>query len=109
MKKKILVIALLVAIIAVGSLVFLNSSNKTAYYTIINNSEVVSKGTDKYEYQLDSYDEQGNKKNISFGTSRLLKENAFLKLEVVPLRGVVSWEEVQYKELPEQVKNVYPK
>lgn len=107
MKKKILVIVLLVVIVVVGSLAFINSSNKTVYYTIVNNSGVVSKGTDKYEYQLDSYDEQGNKKNISFGTNRLLKENAFLKLEVVPLRGVISWEEVQYDELPEQVKDVY--
>lgn len=96
MKKKFLVLSLLVVIVAVCSFVFLNSGNKTAYYTIVNNSEVVSKGTEKYEYRLDSYDEQGNKKNLSFETSRLLKENAFLKLEVVPLRGVISWEEVQF-------------
>ena len=38
----------------------------------------------------------------------LLKEDAFLKLEVKTF-GVHSWEEVQYNELPEKVQANYTK
>lgn len=30
-----------------------------------------------------------------------------IKLEAMPVRGVISWEEVQCGELPEAVKSVY--
>ena len=43
-----------------------------------------------------------------FKTSRELKEDAFLKLEVKTL-GVHSWEEVQYDELPKKVQTNYTK
>lgn len=32
---------------------------------------------------------------------------AFISLEVVPVRGVTSWAEVQYEELPEAVQGKY--
>ena len=57
----------------------------------------------KYEYTLDSYNENGKKKEIKFKTSRELKEDAYLMLEVRIL-GVHSWKEVQVNELPEKVK-----
>lgn len=60
-----------------------------------------------YEYTLKAYDSQGTEKEISFGTDRLLKEDAFIRLEVVPLRGVVGWAEVEREDLPESVKEHY--
>lgn len=58
----------------------------------------------KYQYTLTAYDEGGKTKEISFKTSRELTEGAYLKLEVMSIRGVVSWEEVQETELPDKVK-----
>lgn len=49
------------------------------------------------------------KKSLSFKTSRELREGAYLKLEVMPVRGVIGWEEVQYDGLPETVKSIYQK
>ena len=37
---------------------------------------------------------------LGFDTSRELREGAYLKLETLALRGVVSWEEVQQKDIP---------
>jgi len=57
----------------------------------------------KYEYTLDCYNENGKKKEIKFKTSRELKEDAYLMLEVRTF-GVHTWKEVQRNELPEKVK-----
>ena len=62
----------------------------------------------KYQYTLDCYNENGKKRELKFKTSRELKEDAFLKLEVKTF-GVHSWEEVQYNELPEKVQANYTK
>ncbi|MCI8811486.1 MAG: YxeA family protein, partial [Oscillibacter sp.] len=52
-------------------------------------------------------DENGSEKEITFGTSRELREGAFIRLTVMPVRGVLDWSEVQYDELPEAVQNHY--
>lgn len=62
-----------------------------------------------YSYTLPAYDENGSKKDITFGASRELKEGAFLCLTVAPVRGVVEWSEVQYDELPAAVQVHYMK
>lgn len=58
-------------------------------------------------YTLTAYSEKGEKTEISFGTTRHLREGAFLKLSVLPIRGVVEWEEVREEELPEAVKDCF--
>lgn len=60
-----------------------------------------------YSYTLPAYNEKGVEKEITFGASRELREEAFLKLTVSPVRGVVEWSEVQYGELPEAVQECY--
>lgn len=60
-------------------------------------------GNMDYSYTLFSYDENGKGKDITFGTSRELKEGAFIRLTVMPIRGVIEWREVQYEELPAAV------
>ena len=96
---------------------FLSGSGSTEYYAQIDNTKVAQvdtkggvisfKGNLPYSYTLTAYDEKGGEKEITFGTSRELKEGAFIRLTVMPVRGVLDWSEVQYDELPEAVQNHY--
>lgn len=88
------------------------------YYTQIDNTRITEnnssggvidlKGGMAYSYTLICYNAKGKQEQITFGTDRELREGAFLRLEVVPLRGVVDWAEVQYEELPQAVKDALP-
>ena len=107
------VVVLLIAAAAFTIPSLFDGSRTTIYYTQIDNSRVETndskggaidfKGNLPYSYTLTSYDE----KEITFGTSKELQEGAFISLEVVPVRGVTSWAEVQYEELPEAVQGKY--
>ena len=78
----------------------------TTYYTKIDNTkvEILDSGDMRYEYTLDAYNKNGKEKEVTFKTSRELKEDAYLELEVMLTRGVKSWQEVQFDELPDKVK-----
>ena len=71
------------------------------YFDLNKINEVVDQNTKNIT------DENGKIKELKFKTSRELRENAYLKLEVMLLTGVHSWEEVQYNELPDKVKANY--
>ena len=96
---------------------FLSGSGSTEYYAQIDNTKVEQvdtkggvisfKGNLPYSYTLTAYDEKGSEKKITFGTSRELKEGAFIRLTVMPVRGVLDWSEVQYDELPPAVQAHY--
>ena len=96
---------------------FLSGFGSTEYYTQIDNTKVEQvdsnggvvnfKGNLPYSYTLLSYDENGSEKEITFGTSRELRDGAFIRLTVMPVRGVLDWSEVQYGELPAAVQNHY--
>ena len=111
-KEKIpMIIAVVVAIAICIAALYFFESYESVYYTQIDNTKVAKlSSTDdmKYEYTLDCYNEKGKKKELKFKTSRELREDAFLKLEVKTF-GVHSWEEVQYDELPEKVQTNYTK
>lgn len=104
-----MIIAAIVAVV-IGAIAFCFLENyESVYYTRIDNTKIEKISTSdemKYEYTLDCYNEKGKKKEIKFKTSRELKEDAFLMLEVKTF-GVHSWKEVQYNELPEKVKVNY--
>ena len=51
-----------------------------------------------------AYDKNGKEKEVQFKTSRELREDAYLELEIMATRGVVNWKEVQVNELPDKVK-----
>lgn len=108
-EKMPMIIAVIVAIvICVGGFYFLEGY-ETVYYTQIDNTKIQGvSATDemKYEYTLDCYNENGKKKELKFKTSRELREDAYLMLEVRTF-GVHTWKEVQYNELPEKVKTNY--
>lgn len=121
MKKKLLIGIGAVAVVFVGLICFcmwfLSESGSTYYYTQIDNSKLEQvnshggvidlHGGLSYSYTLPSYGESGDKKDITFGTSRELREGAFIRLTVMPVRGVLEWSEVQYDELPTAIQNHY--
>ncbi len=121
MKKKIIVGIAAVTVIAVGFICFciwfLSGAGSTYYYAQIDNSKIEQvnsrggvidpHGGMSYSYALTAYNENGDEKDITFGTSRELKESAFIRLTVMPVRGVLEWSEVQYEELPAAVQSNY--
>lgn len=120
-KKKVLVGVTVVAAIAAGLLCFGNwfflGSGSVYYYTQIDNSKMERNDTEggvinlnggmEYAYTLPAFDENGKEKDITFGASRELREDAFIRLTVMPVRGVTEWSEVQYDELPAAVQGNY--
>ena len=107
-KEKIPMIIAVIIVIAliIGAYYFL-VVHKEQYYTQIDNSKIEEiSGTDdmKYQYTLTAYNKNGKSKEVQFKTSRELKEGAYLELDVMQMRGVVNWREVQQDELPKDVK-----
>lgn len=121
MKKKLKIIIGVVAVFLIGLVGFcawfLSGSGSAEYYAQIDNTKVEQvdsnggvmnfKGSLPYSYTLLSYDENGSEKEITFGTSRELRDGAFIRLTVMPVRGVLDWSEVQYDELPAEVQKHY--
>lgn len=119
MKKKVFAIAAVLAAVTVAGLCLASQffSAGTYYYTQVDNSKLKRvhssggvidlTGGLAYSYTLVAYKENGAAEDISFGMSRQLREGAFLRLEVAPVRGVVNWSEVRYDELPEAVRRYY--
>lgn len=74
----------------------------TDYYVKVDNTKLkaLSEEDMKFEYTLDGYNNKGRSKSLTIKTSRKLKEGAYLKLEVMYVRGVINWEEVTFKQIP---------
>lgn len=53
-----------------------------------------------YHYDLPAVSAEGATETLGFDTSRELREGAYLRLETLALRGVSSWEEVTWDEIP---------
>lgn len=107
-KEKLPMIIAVITVIAliIGAYYFL-VIHKDLYYTQIDNSKIEEiSGTDdmKYQYTLIAYNKNGKSKEVQFKTSRELREGAYLELDVMQMRGVVNWREVQEDGLPEKVK-----
>ena len=118
MKKKILFgIGVVFLIVICFGVFLLSGAGSTYYYSQIDNSKIEQTesaggvinfgGSMDFSYTLRCYDEDGNAKDITFGTSRELKEDAFIRLTVMPVRGVLEWSEIQYDELPIAVQEQY--
>lgn len=112
MKEKVLIfIGVIIFITCCGVGFYYMENFEKVYYTQIDNTKVEKLSTSddmKYEYTLDCYSQKGNKKELKFKTSRELKENAYLKLEVKTF-GVHKWEEILFNELPEDVQKALTK
>ena len=105
-KLPIIIAVIIVIALLVGAYYFL-VVHKDLYYTQIDNTKIEEiSGTDdmKYQYTLTAYNKNGKEKEVQFKTSRELREGAYLELEVMQIRGVINWREVQMEELPDDVK-----
>ena len=105
-KLPIIIAVIIVIALIVGAYYFL-VVHKDQYYTQIDNTKIeeVSGSDDmKYEYTLTAYNKNGKEKEVKFKTSRELREGAYLELDVMQMRGVINWREVQANELPDDVK-----
>lgn len=105
-KLPIIIIAIIILALMIGFFYF-TVIHKEIYYTQIDNTKIkeVSSSDDmKYEYTLKAYNNNGKEKEVKFKTSRELREGAYLKLEVMYIRGVINWMEVQTEELPDAVQ-----
>lgn len=103
-----LIASLIAIIICIAGCYFLEN-HEEVFYTKIDNSKITSLSATedmKFEYTLDCYNEKGKRKEIKFKTSRELREDAYIMLEV-RIIGVHSWKEVDYESLPEKVKINY--
>ena len=106
-KLPIIIAVIIVIVLAVGAYYFL-IIHKEIYYTQIDNTKIegISSTDDmKYQYTLTAYNKNGKEKQVQFKTSRELRQGAYLELDVMQIRGVVNWREVNQNELPEDVKN----
>lgn len=111
MKSKKVVVGIIAAILVAVCMggAFLATQNDD-YYTQIDNrwvQKIAPHGAMNYKYTLAAYDKNGNEKDVVFETSRILTDDAFLCLKVNFIRGVVTWAEVKYEELPAKVQQYY--
>ena len=105
-KLPIIIAVIIVIALIVGAYYFL-VVHKEQYYTQIDNTKIQEiSGSDdmKYEYTLTAYNKNEKEKEVKFKTSRELREGAYLELDVMQMRGVINWREVQQDELPNDVK-----
>ena len=105
-KLPIIIAVIIVIALIVGAYYFL-VVHKDQYYTQIDNTKIQEEsGSDdmKYQYTLTAYNKNGKEKEVQFKTSRELREGAYLELDVMQMRCVVNWREVQVDDLPEDVK-----
>ena len=105
-KLPMIILAIVFIIVLIGGY-YLLFVKEFVYYTQIDNTKVTELPASedmRYEYTLTAYNERGKEKELTFKTSRELREDAYLELEVMQIRGVVNWKEVQESELPEDVK-----
>ncbi len=121
MEKKLKIAIGVTAVVLIGQISScawsLSEAGSADHYSQIDNSKIKQadakggvinlKGSLPYSYTLLSYDENGNEKEITFGTSRELRDGAFIRLTSMPIRGVLDWNEVQYVELPAAVQAHY--
>ena len=63
------------------------------------------KRTVSYEYNLPSYDKNGEAKDVSFTATHNLRKEAYLKVTDNKTKGVTNWEEVQKNDLPSKAKD----
>jgi len=69
--------------------------------------EITPHGGMNYRYTLQVYAEDGTASTLDLDTSRILKDGAYILIRTAPLRGVLSWEELQYDQLPSPVQAKY--
>lgn len=111
MEKKFLgIIAVVLLLIGGGGYMWYNSEyGGTEYYVQIHEDGKVEKlkanngdTVTRYNYSITGYDSKGNSQVLNMGESHNLRHDAYLKVLNNKKKGVLSWEEVQKKDVPEK-------
>lgn len=105
-----LVLAIVLGIGLLATLFRSTEANATNCYAQIDNTlvqPITPHGGMNYRYALTVYSETGSASTLELDTSRILKDGAYLCIRVAPLRGVLSWEEVAFDQLPSPVQKHY--
>lgn len=98
-------VALVVVVVgAWAAITALTGEGETRYVRVDSACVQASQDADMpFEYRLTAFDENARKTEVSFKTVRELRDGALLSLKVLPVRGVVSWEEVAVEDVPASV------
>lgn len=107
-----------IAVVGLAAVLFIAASMTNLllvgdYYVKVDNAcisknesggGVVNLGSgEPYLYKLKAINATGDRAEIEFGAYRELRQDAFLKLDLQPIRGVVGWSEVSEDALPAKV------
>ncbi|MGE6258160.1 YxeA family protein [Heyndrickxia sporothermodurans] len=57
-----------------------------------------------YKYTLSGYDKKGNEKKLTFTANKQLRKDAYLNLFYKEDKGVTSYQEVKFNEIPDKAK-----
>lgn len=109
MKKILLGLVVLVLIIGGGFTWYNSEYGAKTYYIQIhedgkmkkieaNNGDTIT----RYMYSVTGYDKEGKSQHLEMGESHNLRHDAFIKVLNNKKKGVISWEEVQKKDVPEK-------
>ena len=99
-------VIILIAIIGLSYLTFCTSDTCYAQVDNARLTEIIPRGGMYYRYELPAFDEKGKERTVSFETNRVLRDDAYLRLNVAPIRGVTSWEEVTPEDIPDRAWNM---
>lgn len=78
-----------------------------SYYCQIDNSLASYDQYDAdmpWKYTLNGFDSEGKNKELKFNTDHKLKEEAYLKIEYMLIRGVIRWEVVELDNIPKNAR-----
>ena len=105
-KGAVATIAVIVAIVMTGTTLqyVLDTDNAVARYVRVDASAASVQEDGSVDYTLASYDDGGAREEVAFGSDKTLRDGAYLELSVMPLHGVVYWEEVEPAALPDKVR-----
>ena len=105
-KGAVATIAVIVAIVMTGTTLqyVLDTANAVARYVRVDASAASVQEDGSVDYTLASYDDGGAREEVTFGSDKTLRDGAYLELSVMPLHGVVYWEEVEPAALPDKVR-----
>lgn len=116
--KKLITAIILVAFIGTPMYLYHKYQDGTYYYTKITrepiniNDAIDDRGVKQgsiYTYNLPSVDKDGKEKQIEFDAykDKPLKQDAYLKIKVNDIKGVLSWEEVNKNDIPTKAEESF--
>ena len=106
-----MVVTMFIAGALMGVYHLANTDNASAWYVRVDDAVAQERSDGDegvWEYTLEAYDEHGSHRQLTFTASKRLKAAAYLKLGYMPVRGVISWEEIPSDQVPEMALDRLP-